>query len=477
MFVAFSSDASDLVTGDTNGVRDVFVWDRGMGVVERVSVDSFGTQADGASDFPSMDDSGRYLVFQSAATNLVAAADTNGVNDIYFRDRAVPFTMRISVVPGGGGVQPNGASERPVISGDSVTIAYQSVATNIVAGDTNPFSDVFVFNGVTTVMASRTPGGGFANGASILPAISYDGLSVAFESNATTLIAGDTNGFSDVFLYDRAPFPATLSIVSTVAGGQANGASNNVAVSRSTNPSLDGRYIAFDSSANNLVVGPTSSAREVFVFDRGLAAITQASLSTTGTLPTVDCVRPSIGASPSFLAFQSADDTMITGESTGGDVDGFLRHSAVTTVKSYCVPMTTWDNCHPTMSATGTPSATSSAPFTITTSNLPGLKGGYFFYSLTGPNSLPINNSPGNGMLCVTAPTLRFGEFGIPANPAVGTLFQCNGLASVDFTPQIHVGATVLLPAGTQVWIQTWSRDNGPLAKTFSDALSFVVQP
>jgi Tol biopolymer transport system component len=140
-YVAFHSDASNLVAGDTNNARDIFVRDRQMGTTERVSVHSNGAQGNDWSFDPAISDDGRYVAFESRASNL-APGYTNGTVDIFVRDRLMGTTERVSV--DSNGTQANYDSYSPDISGDGRYVAFQSLASNLVSGDTNGVSDVFV---------------------------------------------------------------------------------------------------------------------------------------------------------------------------------------------------------------------------------------------------------------------------------------------------------------------------------------------
>jgi Tol biopolymer transport system component len=201
-FVAFASYASNLVPGDTNNDFDVFVRDRKAQVTQRVSVGPGGQQANGNSFEPAISADGRLVAFSSGASNLVPG-DTNGTSDVFVRDRKAQVTRRVSVGP--GGQQANGESLKPAISAHGRLVAFSSGASNLVPGDTNGTSDVFVRDRVAQVTRriSVGPGGQQANGGSHSPAISADGRFVAFVSRASNLVAGDTNGASDVFVRDR----------------------------------------------------------------------------------------------------------------------------------------------------------------------------------------------------------------------------------------------------------------------------------
>ncbi len=218
-FVAYASLASNIVANDTNAVQDIFVANfTGNAVTERVSVTNAGGQGNGTSSSPAISADGRYVVFVSTATNLVSG-DSNGVADIFVRDRQLGTTKRVSVAT--GGAQANGASSSPAISADGRYIVYASDATNLVAGDTNAVRDVFLFDQQTqeTRRVSLTAALGQANGASDSPTISGDGLRIAFDSAATNIVAGDGNGRSDVFLYTVTPPPANDNCGGAVAIG------------------------------------------------------------------------------------------------------------------------------------------------------------------------------------------------------------------------------------------------------------------
>jgi Tol biopolymer transport system component len=265
-YVAFRSEATNLVAGDTNNTADVFVRDRLAGTTERVSLSTAGVQGNNFSGYPSISADGRIVAFASVATNLVSG-DTNQSYDIFVRDRLSGTTERVSVAT--GGAQGNNSSTYPAISADGNWVVFTSVASNLVAGDTNGASDVFVRDLVsaTTERASVATGGAEGNGASGGPVISADGRYVAFLSTATNLVSGDTNGFMDIFVRDRSS--GTTERVSVATGGaQENSDSFDSWIS------ADGRYVAFESAASNLVAGDTNGARDVFVRDRAAAGST-----------------------------------------------------------------------------------------------------------------------------------------------------------------------------------------------------------
>jgi len=153
-YVAFVSDATNLVTGDTNVSGDVFVYDRDTDTIERVSVNNIGVQGDGNSDYPSISSDGRYIAFHSLATNLVTGGDTNIGYDVFVYDRDTDTIERVSV--NNSSLQGNNHSINPSISSDGRYVAFDSDATNLVLGDFNVSTDVFVSD--TQADPSSPPG-------------------------------------------------------------------------------------------------------------------------------------------------------------------------------------------------------------------------------------------------------------------------------------------------------------------------------
>ncbi|MBI4200733.1 MAG: PD40 domain-containing protein, partial [Chloroflexi bacterium] len=219
-FVAFWSQATNLVPGDTNGTADIFLRDWQGGATNIVSLSSSGAQGNGGSGGPSMSTDTRFIAFHSYASNLVAG-DTNNVQDVFVHDRQTGATSRVSVST--AVVQGNQASVNPTISADGRFVAFGSYASNLVAGDTNNVQDVFVHDRQTgeTTRASVSTAGAQGFNASGFPAISVDGRFVAFQSDSFNLVAGDTNGKSDIFVRDLGPrltveFTQAIQVLQTV---------------------------------------------------------------------------------------------------------------------------------------------------------------------------------------------------------------------------------------------------------------------
>ena len=198
-FVTFFSGASNLVRGDTNNWPDVFVRDRAVGTTRRLSVANNEAQSNNGSHTPTISADGRYVAFTSYATNLVTG-DTNSSVDIFVRDRVAGTTRRASVAS--NGTQANSESNEPALSADGRYVGFYSSASNLVRGDTNAVWDVFVrdLTTATTRRVSVSSSGNQANEYSYGPAFSADGRRVAFVSWASNLVNGDTNGALDVFV-------------------------------------------------------------------------------------------------------------------------------------------------------------------------------------------------------------------------------------------------------------------------------------
>lgn len=263
--VTFVSTATNLVNSDANGgVPDIFVWNN-HGVINLASINSNGQQANHVSNRPAISADGRFVAFESFATNLdLDRQDTNNKYDIFVHDMQTGKTTRVSI--NSNGAEGNGDSMMPAISADGSIVAFVSLATNLDPDrpDTNNALDVFVHNrdtGETTRVSVNTSGKG-GNAASNMAAISADGRYVAFESDATNLDLArqDSNGVDDIFVHDRVN-SETVRITVNSDGQESNAGSHNPTISG------DGRYVAFSSSATNLVTGNTNGLAHIFIRD------------------------------------------------------------------------------------------------------------------------------------------------------------------------------------------------------------------
>jgi Tol biopolymer transport system component len=316
-FVAFASQATNLVAGDTNNAVDIFVRDRSAGTTERVSVDSSGAQALGTGCVrPGISADGNVVVFESSAANLVAG-DTNGVNDVFVHVRSTGVTERVSV--DSSGAEANDWSGQTSISADGGVVGFSSFATNLVPGDTNGYQDIFVHDRSTgiTERVSVDSSGAQAVRQSQEPAISADGQLAAFSSLASNLVPGDTNNQYDVFVHDR--LSGTTELVSVDSAGVQG---NNSGGSPSITP--DGRVVAFYSDASNLVVGDVNGWGDIFVHDRSSGITERVSVDTSGTEADSASFRTSISADGQIVAFGSVASNLVSGD-TNAVEDCFVR--------------------------------------------------------------------------------------------------------------------------------------------------------
>lgn len=375
-FVAFTSRASNLVANDTNGMLDVFVYDRQTGVTERVSVSSQGPEGNGDSLMPVLSSDGRFVVFMSYADNLVAN-DFNGVSDIFVRDRQTQVTERVSV--SAQGIEGNGISASTAVSGDGRFVAFASSANNLVSADANGAPDIFVRdrqNGTIERIPAAT--GETATGP-FFPALSADGRFVAFASG-DHLLPEDDDFNDDVYVYDRQT--RVLQLASVSATGQQYdfdisqfdmSADGRVVVFRSLRdpagtlfdirqskygllardlqarttsmvsgsiasmesnfperPSLssDGRFVA--AYLNGGQTGVFGDILHIVVFDRLTNTTEQVSVSSTGQPSNYYDRTGRINADGTFVAFASLSANLVAGD-TNGYWDVFVRDRRITT--------------------------------------------------------------------------------------------------------------------------------------------------
>lgn len=384
LLCAFDSLANNLVPGDANGVYDVFLKDRTSGITELISVDSSGVQGNRDSFLPFMSPDGRFVIFSSLSNNLVSG-DTNGKYDVFLRDRQLGTTERVSIR--GAGLQGNDDSFGLGVSADGNSIYFESNATNLVANDTNASGDVFVRNRLTgkttrvsvdssgaegnsyswfggmasdasavcfysaatnlvgndfnnkvdiflhdmttlaTTRISTDPSGNDSDGNSVIPRMSSDGRFTVYRSAATNLIPNDTNGFEDVYVYDRAAGVSDRVSIDSY-GGEANDNSLDVPGSPDINTygaiSTDGQFVVFDSQATNLVDGDTNGATDIFVHNRFTGLTQRISVDSTGAQSNDIALYGTISNDGSVAAFQSIATNLVASD-TNGDSDVFAH--------------------------------------------------------------------------------------------------------------------------------------------------------
>jgi Tol biopolymer transport system component len=320
-FVVFSSEATNLVEGDRNGDADVFLHDLETRKTLRVSLTSSGAEAGGPSDMPSISDDGTRLVFRSSAEDIVPG-DSNKQPDVFLRDLSTGATTIVSRSRNG---EADGPSRRPFIAGDGHFVAYSSAATNVVSGDTNGVSDIFVLELRTGAITreSVSEDGGQMAGASAWPSLSRNGRVVAFLAVGAgpTQCADDPGGPRPcrmTFVRDRVA--AVTQLVTRAPDGSPG---NGDALSVSVSP--DGGFVALSSDATNLVQGDTNAHRDVFLYDRAAGSLQLLSVAADGRPAEADSGGPAVSTGARVVSFQSLASDLVRGD---GDrvADVFIRN-------------------------------------------------------------------------------------------------------------------------------------------------------
>lgn len=377
--VIYRSSGSNLVPKDSNGCADIFVYDVATGTTERVNASNFGALPNGHSDRPAISEDGGYLSFMSMANNLVPM-DDNGDPDIFVRDVANDETHRVNLDNKGRqsskpcgqpaqspdglyvafvsdaselalrksvpserdqrvevylreltsartylvtelptGAPANGDSSMPSLSRGAKLIAYASVASNLVPGDTNGRQDVFLYDFTTkkTVLVSQGLDGKPANGPATSPMVAVDGSAVVFASAASNLVPNDTNGSLDIFRYEVKT--KTLTRVNTAAdGAEADDFSDLPGISP------DGQYVCFRSAATNLVPGDSNQTYDIFVKELKTGKVQRVSLDRDGKEANGFSTLSCISAGGKRVVFVS-DATNLVPNDKNGTFDVFLR--------------------------------------------------------------------------------------------------------------------------------------------------------
>jgi Tol biopolymer transport system component len=335
-YVAFTS----WVLGETadTSMSDVFMYDRQTGATTKVSVDSSGVQGNGWSDGPAISDDGRYIVFHSDASNLVAG-DTNAAGDIFVRDLQTGILERVSIATGGS--QADSGSSDPSISADGRIVVFSSNATNLVSGDSNGKSDIFVRDRTTgvTTRASVNSSGVEANLGASDASISGNGRFVSFSSYSSNLMDEDSLGFEHLYVRDLQA--GITSIMSTDSAGY-----QLIGNSESSVISADGRYVAFQFQEKGLSL-------PIFVIDVH-DRLTGSTSTVVGRYNSSDSSSgsPSISSDGRLIAFSSGG-ALVSGD-TNGKADVYLKEMA------YPADLV------PTVSSTGELSGRYPTPATVT---------------------------------------------------------------------------------------------------------------
>ncbi len=358
-YVAFASEATNLVADDTNGESDIFVHDAETGATTLVSIpnsrdrDSLGILADGESARPRLNADGRFVVFESSATNLVVG-DDNDEPDVFVHDRQTGTTEMVS--GSATGVPGNDRSRSGSISGDGRYVVFASDASNLDSqtADTNEDSDIYVRDrstGTTTRITMAYDGGETETRFAVsshAPSISEDGRYVVFTSLAHNLVEGDTNDESDVFVHDRETGTTKRVNVPSLADQEALGSESNDQ-SRLAEISDDGRYVAFVSLASNLASSDTNGDFDIFVHDTHDGLTRRVSLAADGTQIEIERLQPpnvtsppvSMSADGRYVVFSTDSALVVEGDENGAsDVFRVLNAPLPNTPDPRCPDLT-----------------------------------------------------------------------------------------------------------------------------------------
>jgi Tol biopolymer transport system component len=512
-FVAFGGSATNLVPGDVNQLPDSFVFDRATGTIEMVSVATSGAQGDGRSVGPELSADGNVVAFASEAANF-DPRDTDHVLDVYVRDRQAQTTTLVSERLGSG---PSAQGCYGVsISADGRFVAFDCIDDNVVPGDTNGKSDVFVRDLVTqtTERVSVGPAGEQSARHSRQPSISADGRFVAFVSAAGNWFPSAPLYSSAVFVRDRQA-GTTIPVTLLSSGVLSPGTCEDPSISS------DGRYVAFSTNSRFLAPDQPFFA-DILRWDRLTGEIVNACVPVQGGRPDYPSNRPMLSADGRYLTFETLASnltvqpgpppmviwkdmetgaTVVVNEDPQGEPannwgsqqaisgDGrsvafvskatnlvpgasglvyhvYVRTCDVASPSTYCKPAKPPGGCVGRMSFQGAPSATAGSGFEVRAQGLEANRVGLLLYGRGGPWGQRVTP----GFLCVQAPIVR-----AHVAPSGGTS-GCDGVLSMDFNAWIASGVDPALVAGQTAYVQAWFR-NSASGSQLSDALAFQIGP
>lgn len=324
-FIAFMSSASNLVQNDTNQCNDVFVHDHQTGETTRVSIASDGSEGNsdsfrhqGVMQYLSISGNGRFVAFQSGATNLVPNVENLG-QDVFMHDRETGETTRVSVGPDGSEPIHSCDSYNPSISYDGRYVVFTSTCNHFIDGDTNSSGDIFLYDRQSGVITRISNGhdGTESNGHSSNSKISDDGRYIVFYSTASNLVENDTNEEGDIFVFDTMLGETTRVSVSS-NGDESNDWSFYPSIS------ADGRYVAFMTRSDNF--DPRYGIDDIFIHDRQTKETSLVSVSYDGNNGGNDrSEEPSLSSDGRYVAFRSKADNLVPGDEDTLGYDIFVR--------------------------------------------------------------------------------------------------------------------------------------------------------
>jgi Tol biopolymer transport system component len=459
-YVAFQSFAANVVPGDTNQCTDVFVRDLLTGLTTRVSVSSSGAQGNLHSIDPAISADGRFVAFSSQATNLIPVDTNNALPDIFVHDRQTGTTVVVSI--SSLGVQGTGFSYHPSISADGRYVAFESDAYDLVPIDPYPTNDIFVHDLQTgeTTLISISHSGSYSDRDSWNGSISADGRWVSFDSSATNLVpGGGTPGDHNVYVRDRENGVTTRVSVDP-SGGIGNGYSGNSSIS------ADGRFIAFRSFATNLVPGGSNGYLHVYLRDQVTATTMRCSVSSAGAQGIGDSIAPSISADGRDVAFESTAINLVLGD-TNGFADIFVRDRGADLPLSFCLGDGSGAACPCGNSGAvghGCENSAASGGALLTATGASSLSADTLVLHSSGelPSALSIFLQGGDAV-----PPVNFGDGVRCAGGALHRLYTKHASAGTATAPQVGDASVSLrsailgdpIPLGASRFYQTYYRD------------------
>ncbi len=325
-FLVFASAATQLVNGDSNGATDVFVRDLMTGAVRRVSTDALGVQGNGVSDAPSISADGRFVAFQSLASNLVPG-DGNGGRDVFVKDLTTGGIVRVTA-PGGGSQPTNNFSMDPSLSADGRYVAFATFYV-LVPQDVNGENDIYVADLQTGTfdLVSTNSDDRVADFRSFTPVISSDGRHVAFVSMAYNLVPNVPVKELYIAVYAKDRLTRTTRMVSA----SATGTYGDLNSQWRPGISADGRHIAFMSHATNLIPGDANNDYDIFVKDMQTGAIERVNNPPGGGMPLGRSEAPAMSADARYVAFRSVVQNLVAGD-TNSLLDVFVKDRQTNTI-------------------------------------------------------------------------------------------------------------------------------------------------
>jgi Tol biopolymer transport system component len=438
-------------------MTELFLYDRTSDTTTSVWAHNFG-----GGFAATLSDNGRYLAF--ASSDSVVPEDGNDRTDVYVYEVSSGLMNRVSVDSTGG--EGNLASSSPSISSDGRLVAFWSDATNLVSGDTNNYADVFVHDRLTgtTTRVSVDSSGAEANGSSLWPSISSDGSAVGFQSYGTNLVPGDTNGWTDLFVHDLQS-GSTTRVNLDYLGGQLDEACFGPLLSG------DGRFAAFTTVDPDVLPGDDNGTYDAFLRDRLAGTTTRVSVDSSGLEGDGQSWATAIDADGDSVLFYS-QATQLVAADTNGTFDVFVHDTGLSCspLATYCTAKVNSQGCTPIIGASGVPSLSSFDAFFLTAEQVLNNQFGMLIWSLT-RSATPF----AGGTLCLGGPIRRTPPQHSAGNPPPS---DCTGTYSFHFD-QAFMSAQGIT-AGTRIYAQYWSRDNGfppPNNVGLSGGIQFTVCP